>query len=123
MAWLKSFWTTLVFACSSLRLALIGAKSHGNRVYLSAKVKIRHAEALTLGEDVFVGACVQLLSDGATIQVGPWTTLLRNTLLTTHGAPIIMGADCSLNHFSIIYGGMHNWEWGANWCPCGHYST
>ena len=48
IAWLKSFWTTMVFACSFLRLTLIGAKSHGNRAYLSAKVKIRHAEALHL---------------------------------------------------------------------------
>lgn len=101
----KRIWKYIVCIYSRIRLNLSGCQQYGQNVYLSAKVKIRHGESMEIGSDVHIGSYVQLLSDGPIIHIGARTVLLRNTILTTHGSPIVLGEDCSLNHFSIIYGG------------------
>jgi acetyltransferase-like isoleucine patch superfamily enzyme len=101
----KRSWRKIVCFYSYVRLYLSGCRQYGHNVYLSAKVKIRRGRSMKIGTDVHIGAYVQLLSDGPAIQIGARTVLLRNTILTTHGSPIVLGEDCSLNHFSIIYGG------------------
>ncbi len=102
----KRFWLVWNYLLSGIRLSIQGRKEYGNRIYIGAGVKIRNASTIYIGDDVYIGAHSQVISDGGLsfIRIGKGTVILRGVMLLTYGGSICIGNDCSVNPFSILYG-------------------
>jgi acetyltransferase-like isoleucine patch superfamily enzyme len=102
----RTCWLLSNHAFSSLRLKMMGCKNTGRRTYMGRRVKIRNAPSISLGDDVYLGAQSQIISEGGTsfIRIGSNTDILFGSMLLTQAGWIAIGSNCSVNPYSILYG-------------------
>lgn len=78
----------------------------GRGVFLGRRVKIRHGECLSIGNNVFISDGCHLRSEGgkAKIALGSNSVLANGVMLLTHGGSIDVGENCSINEYCMLYG-------------------
>jgi len=103
---IKFIYSFLSILRSSVYLYIIGCRKVGRNVILGRRVKIRHGECLSLGDNVYISDGCHLRSEGgkAQITLGSKSVLAYGVMLLTHGGPIEIGDNCSINEYCMLYG-------------------
>lgn len=103
----RKVWYGAMYVRSQLYLMLNGCKQRGQRIYLGSGVSMRNASSLSVQDDVYIGRSCRVISEGpqASISIGPRTVILEHSFILSQGGWIKIGADCSVNHFCVLYGG------------------
>lgn len=85
---------------------LHGVRNTGKNVYISPKAKIINGKYLTIGEDTVIEEYTKIHIESAntSIKIGENCYIYSNCLIKTYGGHILIGNNCSLNDFSILYG-------------------
>jgi acetyltransferase-like isoleucine patch superfamily enzyme len=75
-------------------------------IQLGKGIIIRHAECISIGDDVFIAGGVPLRSEGnkALIKIGAKSVLAYGAMLLTHEGTIELGENCSVNDYCMLYG-------------------
>lgn len=73
---------------------------------MGKRVKIRHGECISFGDEVFIADGCHLRSEGgeSRISLGSHSVLACGVMLLTHGGTIEIGENCSVNEYCMLYG-------------------
>ena len=77
----------------------------GPGVSLSRSARIHNARSIKLGKNVKIFGHSEIIVNGGSLTIGDSTYILYNAMIMTYGGNIEIGSHCSINPFSVIYGG------------------
>jgi acetyltransferase-like isoleucine patch superfamily enzyme len=83
-----------------------GIGSFGADVYVSPRAEILHAHRVRLGEGAVLEPHARLCAngEGASISIGPETTIYPYALLKTNGGKIEIGGPVAIHDYCVLYG-------------------
>ena len=99
----KNYFKLLV---KKLLCIIRGVGSCGSNVYISLAANLRNPGKIFLGDNVVLEQRCRLWANGkeASITIGGDTTIYPYVLLKCNRGKIVLGKDCSINDYSILYG-------------------